>query len=129
MRPTGACQHELCAAAGPRSVAAAARALAEPGRGPAPGRLPPRVTVRPARTLVALVKAQRRLGLPHRHRLVTLKRPAYPPLLLQAKQAGLEIVREPDPARLARELESADVAIIHFWNTPELYVALQKALP
>lgn len=83
----------------------------------------------PSRSLIALAKYQTRLGLPYRHRALVLKRAAYPPTLVEAKRAGIEIMREPDAATWRREIESADIVQIHFWNTPELYGALQNEFP
>ena len=83
----------------------------------------------PARSLIALVKAQAALGLPYRHSLLTLKRDAYPPTLLEAKHAGMEITREPDIPTFQRHVETADIVTLHFWNTPEMYAALQIQFP
>lgn len=75
----------------------------------------------PTRSLINLVKLQRRLGLPYAHKLITLQREAYPIAVLQAKQAGLAVLRQPDEATLRDELAKADLVQVHFWNNPFIY--------
>lgn len=90
----------------------------------------PRLTgAGPSRSLIALAKCQARLGLEYRPRVLVLQRTAYPPTLVQAKRAGIEIVRQPDAERWRREIGSADIVHVYFWNTPLLYAALQREFP
>ena len=84
----------------------------------------------PARSLMAAVKYARQLGLDQEHNLVILTRFAYPPFLIQAKQAGVKVIaRQPSPERLQELIEQADIVQVHFWNSPGLYGFLRSAQP
>lgn len=83
----------------------------------------------PTRALLALVKHQGRLGLAHEHRAVTLRREAYPVALVLARQAGLVVLRAPEPGILREELAAADIVQVHFWNNPDLWAFLRADLP
>jgi glycosyltransferase involved in cell wall biosynthesis len=83
----------------------------------------------PTRSLIALVKYQARLGLPHRHHVVTLESENYPLALLQARQAGLDVSRKPDGPRLRLAIATADIVQVHFWNNPAYYEFLCSELP
>ncbi|MEM1366888.1 MAG: glycosyltransferase family 4 protein [Cyanobacteria bacterium P01_H01_bin.15] len=84
----------------------------------------------PARSLIAAVKYARKLNLPQTHNLVILTRFAYPPFLIQAKQAGIEIIiRQPQEKRLHELIGQADIVQVHFWNSPLLYEFLRSQLP
>ncbi|MCW5983231.1 MAG: glycosyltransferase [Bryobacteraceae bacterium] len=83
----------------------------------------------PARSLIALAEVQGRLGMPHRHRAVTLLPDAYPYALILAKRAGIHVLRGPDPSALRKEIAGADIVQVHFWNNPYFYEFLRSAWP
>jgi glycosyltransferase involved in cell wall biosynthesis len=83
----------------------------------------------PTRSMTALVKHLARIGAPLQHRVVTLRREAYPLALVMTRQAGLTVIREPDRDTLDRELAAADIVQLHYWNSPELGDLLRSHLP
>ena len=83
----------------------------------------------PTRTLTALGATRHELGLVWHHRAVTLRREAYPWALIQAKRAGLEVMRAPELETLIREMSEADLVVLHFWNNPDLYHFLRRDWP
>jgi glycosyltransferase involved in cell wall biosynthesis len=46
-----------------------------------------------------------------------------------ATGAGLRVLSAPPREDLLRELASADIVVVHFWNSPELYELLRSELP
>ena len=83
----------------------------------------------PTRSLIALAKYQARLGYAYQHRVATLQREAYPMALIDAKRAGLEILRAPAPAALADAIAGADIVQLSFWNNPNIYAFLRQNWP
>lgn len=83
----------------------------------------------PSRSLISLVQLQREAGFPWCHRLVTLRPEVYPPALLMARRAGLEVRRAPSVDELALEIEAADLVQLHYWNNPAFLDLLQRLLP
>jgi glycosyltransferase involved in cell wall biosynthesis len=83
----------------------------------------------PTRSLIALAKQQRRLGTPYEHRVVTLRQAAYPLALVLARQAGLDVLREPPHDELREEITAADIVQVHFWNNPDFYDFLYREWP
>ena len=83
----------------------------------------------PTRSLVTLVKHLARLGAGQQHRVVVLRRDAYPMALIQAKQAAMTLVREPDAETLRREVGAADIVQLHYWNNPDIARLLRMDLP
>jgi glycosyltransferase involved in cell wall biosynthesis len=83
----------------------------------------------PTRSLLALARYQRLLGMAHEHRCVTLRREAYPLALVQAKQAGVAVLRAPDPATVREQFAWSDVVEVHFWNSPGLWAFLREEWP
>jgi glycosyltransferase involved in cell wall biosynthesis len=55
--------------------------------------------------------------------------PAAPAMAERARTRGVAVVEEPDRASLLRELGRADVVVVEFYNTPELYEFLRSELP
>ncbi len=79
--------------------------------------------------MIALAKYQKAAGLDHVHRCVALTAPAYPIALFLARQAGVEVLLEPTPTDLRREIEQADIVQVSFWNNPVLYGFVRQTLP
>ena len=78
----------------------------------------------PSRALFASAAYSSRKGLA-KHRVVSLL-PALPGAVEKASAASLVLA----PAdELFRWASDADIVNIHFWNTPDLYVALESDLP
>lgn len=74
----------------------------------------------PTRSLIALVKCQRQLGFGHKHCVVTLAKECFPPAILMAARAGMEVLRQPDAAVLRERMAAADIVQVSYWNCPSL---------
>lgn len=83
----------------------------------------------PTRSLIALVKHLSRVGAPQQHRMIALRRDAYPIARVFAKQAGLTVILQPDADTLRSEVASADIVQLHYWNNPEVGELLRAELP
>lgn len=83
----------------------------------------------PTRSLITLVKHLARLGTAQQHRVVVLRRDAYPKALIQAKQAAMTLIREPDAETLRREVGAADIVQLHYWSNPDIARLLRTHLP
>lgn len=80
-----------------------------------------------ARAMLSLAKHSRSLGGP-RHRVVSLL-PADATGLELARAAGVPILNNPSAKQLRRELEAADIVLVHWWNVPELAALFRRELP
>lgn len=80
-----------------------------------------------SRAMIALAKYSARTSA-FRHCAVSLT-PAAPPMLGQAHDVGLTVLDAPDLDALHDALNRADIVLVHFWNTPELYELLRADLP
>jgi hypothetical protein len=83
----------------------------------------------PTRSVISLAKCQRQLGMEHQHRISTLARESYPPALIMAARAGIQVSRQPDPSVLREQIADADVVQVSFWNSPALHSFLQAEWP
>jgi hypothetical protein len=83
----------------------------------------------PTRSVIALAKYARELGLNHDHRMIALQAPCYPPALFDAKRAGMAVMRNPDRATIRREMGEADIVQVHYWNHPGLSEFLREEWP
>jgi glycosyltransferase involved in cell wall biosynthesis len=75
-----------------------------------------------------LATATAGMGTGSEHRIASL-RPADPGMVAAARRAGLFVVDATDRAQLRDELAAADIVLLHFWNSPELYELLRSGLP
>lgn len=55
--------------------------------------------------------------------------PADPLMRATAQAAGLEVLESPTRAELRATIAAADLLVVSFWNTPELYALLRNGLP
>ena len=79
------------------------------------------------RAAVTLARQSMSLGR-HRHTLISLQPP--PPAAVRlAGEAGLPIVSAADTATVDRIVGDAEVVLVHFWNSPELYEFLRRPGP
>lgn len=77
---------------------------------------------------VLLTTAYATAGLTGAQRIVSLER-SEAGSATRAGELGLTLVEAPGPELLRREIESADIVQLHFWNTPAVYELLRSALP
>ncbi|MCT7980528.1 glycosyltransferase family 4 protein [Laspinema olomoucense] len=80
-----------------------------------------------ALSMMATAKYSSKLG-GFQHRIMSLA-PAKPNAVEKAIEAGMRVINAPDRATLVREIESADIVQVHFWNNPQLYEFLRSNLP
>ena len=80
-----------------------------------------------ARALIAASKYSSRLGA-FQHRVVSLL-PSETDALELARAGGLTVCDVPDRPTILREMASADIVQIHWWNTPQLQSLLRGELP
>lgn len=83
----------------------------------------------PTRSLIACAKYALEQNIIQHHTIITLQSEVYPLTLIQAKQAGIKVIRKPDRETLIEEIEKADIVQVHFWNNPEIYEFLRLKLP
>ncbi|HJX30675.1 MAG TPA: glycosyltransferase family 4 protein, partial [Thermodesulfobacteriota bacterium] len=84
----------------------------------------------PERALIAAAKYAMRLNLKQQHIVCPLEQGSVsPPALLSAMQAGVIVRRRHDAGTFRKELESADIVLVHFWNNPSLDQFLRSDLP
>jgi glycosyltransferase involved in cell wall biosynthesis len=79
------------------------------------------------RAAMSLARESMALGGYH-HTLISLQPPPRAAVRLAAA-AGLPIVAAADPATIDRVVDDADLALVHFWNSPELYAFLRRPGP
>lgn len=72
----------------------------------------------PTRSLRASVQFLERLGFHHRHEVLTLKKPNYPPALMHVRQTGMTIHQAPDVQTASRLIAAADLVKLHYWHNP-----------
>lgn len=72
----------------------------------------------PTRSLISLAKYAKEKGLEQEHRVIALKKEAYPISLLLAKQAGVDLLRNPDEDMIRQQMAGADIVQLHYWNNP-----------
>jgi glycosyltransferase involved in cell wall biosynthesis len=80
-----------------------------------------------ARSLRALARYSGRGGV-YRHRVISLC-PTDPRLAARTASEGTVVLNAPDEEERDRELTECDIAVVHFWNTPELFAFLRRGLP
>jgi glycosyltransferase involved in cell wall biosynthesis len=79
--------------------------------------------------MLALVKEARRIRPDIEHAVVSLRSGDYMPLLFQLRQQGVAVTRGADVDTATDRIAAADVVLIHFWNTPEMWRLLAAGLP
>ena len=75
----------------------------------------------PFRSLLTFIRHAKASDNDIEHAIVALGKDAYPPMVFEARRLGVAVVRNPDRDELNRQVEAADVVLIHFWNTPRLW--------
>lgn len=83
----------------------------------------------PTRSLLAMVKYSKCLGLAQEHRILALQEAASPLARLLAKQVGVPFLLNPSREEVEAELSRADIVQLHFWNCPENYEFLRGDWP
>jgi hypothetical protein len=83
----------------------------------------------PFRSLLAFVRQAQCRGSDIEHSVVSLATDAYPPLVFDARRLGVSVFRGPLRNDLDRHIETADVVLLHFWNTPRLWQFLSRGAP
>lgn len=80
------------------------------------------------RSAIAIAKYSAQLG-NFQHHIISL-RPSTDPVPLElAQAAGMTVINCPDKSQRDREIASADIVHIHFWNNPDIYDLLTSELP
>ncbi len=80
------------------------------------------------RSAIAIAKYSALLG-NFQHHVISLQ-PCVDTLPLElAQAAGITLINSPDKSQRDREIASADIVHIHFWNNPDLYDLLTSELP
>lgn len=79
------------------------------------------------RAAMSLARESTSLG-GYRHTLISLQPPPRAASRL-AEAAGVLIVAAADAATVDRVVDDADLVLVHFWNTPELYEFLRRPGP
>ncbi len=80
-----------------------------------------------ARSMVAVSKYQMRAG--NYHHTVASLLPTNEESLQLAKEAGMDVLIEPDRQALTQAIERADIVQIEWWNNPEIAHFFQNILP
>lgn len=80
-----------------------------------------------ARALLGVARYSTRRG-KFQHEIVSL-RPAAPFMIADALRDGIAVIQAPNAATLRAAIETSDIALAHFWNTPELYAWLRSEVP
>ena len=80
------------------------------------------------RSAIAIAKYSAHLG-NFQHHVISLQPCADPLPLELAQAAGMTVINGPDKSQRDREIASADIVHIHFWNNPDLYDLLTSELP
>jgi glycosyltransferase involved in cell wall biosynthesis len=83
----------------------------------------------PERSIIAAAKYAVQRGLRQEHVVCTLEKAGSPVALTLARQAGVQVLLDPEPARRFGLLAQADIVMVHFWNNPALYEFLRSPLP
>jgi glycosyltransferase involved in cell wall biosynthesis len=83
----------------------------------------------PTRSLLTLIKCARASHATLENTVVSLQPGDYMPLLFELRRHGAHILRTPAPDRINAEISSADVVLLHFWNTPAYWRFLTSDLP
>ena len=71
----------------------------------------------PFRSLLEVVKHSAKL----QHSAIALATEGYPPLLFEGRKLGLNVTRGADAGEIERQIQEADLVLIHFWNSPRLW--------
>ena len=79
----------------------------------------------PFRSLLEVVKHSAEI----QHSAIALATKAYPPLLFEGRKLGLNVTRGADAAEIERQIQKADLVLIHFWNAPRLWNFLTNDPP
>ncbi len=81
-----------------------------------------------ARSMMAIAKYSSRLG-NFQHYAISLL-PCEDSVVLElAQEAGMTVLSSPDKSQINREIETADIVHVHFWNNPDLYNLLSSEIP
>ncbi len=83
----------------------------------------------PSRAMITAAKYASTLELTQQHRVVSLKSAVNPIVLIQAKQAGMTVLKQPGRDRILCEIENTDIVHVHFWNNPAIYKLMYSELP
>jgi glycosyltransferase involved in cell wall biosynthesis len=83
----------------------------------------------PERAIIAAAKYAAQLGLRQEHLVCTLEKSGSPVAVIMARQAGVQVLLGPEPARRAEVLAQADLVLVHYWNNPALQEFLRSPLP
>jgi len=83
----------------------------------------------PERALLTGVKLAKKLGLPQRHEVLSLRAAGSPRSLLMARRLGIEVILGPAPETVRGRLDGADIVVVHYWNNPALDDFLRAGLP
>lgn len=83
----------------------------------------------PTRSLISLARYASKNGLNQQHKVIALKKEAYPISLLLAKQAGIDLLRNPDEETIREEMIEADIVQLHYWNNPTIAEFLRSDWP
>jgi glycosyltransferase involved in cell wall biosynthesis len=83
----------------------------------------------PTRSLISAVKIAKKLGLKQQHKIIALNKEVYPFSFINAKQAGITVIRKPSLQVFFEEIEKADIVQVHFWNNPGIYEFLRRDKP
>lgn len=83
----------------------------------------------PARSLVAYARAAGEQGARHAHCLLVLSTQIHPAMLVAAKRCGFEVRVNPDRGDIREAIAAADIALLHYWNSPAINDVLYGGLP
>jgi L-malate glycosyltransferase len=83
----------------------------------------------PTRSLTTFVEWSTRNMPSVSHRILTLEPRAYQPLSLRLRRCGAVILRNLSAAQIEEILGRADVAFVHFWNTPLIWRVIARRTP
>jgi len=80
----------------------------------------------PERSIVALARKTRALGIEQQHTAAVLDPPLTPTMVVHARRAGIALAVRPDPDRLRDLIATSDVVHVHYWNHPALTTCLRS---
>jgi glycosyltransferase involved in cell wall biosynthesis len=83
----------------------------------------------PTRSLTTFVEWSTRNRPTVSHRILPLEPRVYPFLAIRLRGCGADILQHLDAAQIEETLERADVVLLHFWNTPPLWLLLAQRTP
>jgi glycosyltransferase involved in cell wall biosynthesis len=83
----------------------------------------------PTRSLTTFVEWSTRNRPTISHRILTLEPRVYPFLAFRLRRCGAAILQNLDAAQIDEILERADMVLLHFWNTPLVWLLLARPTP